>query len=151
MVFVATVCALVLINKTIGFLVLLDDAAIGRRWRGIEWSKTRPGTDLQRRIVFIGWRASALTQRLHCHWRMPMKMDGSASVAPISLVSSEKSSRGAMALSVEYCVVCGDRASGKLFFTQPMHSQSPKKVTWTSGFYIRRLSFILSCFILEPN
>jgi hypothetical protein len=41
-----------------------------------------------------------------------MKMETSASVAPISLVASEKSARGAMALSVEYCVVCGDRASG---------------------------------------
>ena len=30
----------------------------------------------------------------------------------LSLVGSDKNPRGALALSVEYCVVCGDRASG---------------------------------------
>lgn len=31
----------------------------------------------------------------------------------LSLVGSDKNPRGALALSVEYCVVCGDRASGR--------------------------------------
>ena len=43
-----------------------------------------------------------------------MRMDSSTSA--MSLVAGDKTPRGAMALSVEYCVVCGDRASGKFFF-----------------------------------
>ena len=39
---------------------------------------------------------------------MPLKMETSV----LSLVGSDKNPRGALALSVEYCVVCGDRASG---------------------------------------
>ena len=56
---------------------------------------------------------------------MPMKMDSSASA--INLVASsggsaaaaaadKSAARGALALSVEYCVVCGDRASGNTRF-----------------------------------
>ncbi|XP_046630589.1 orphan steroid hormone receptor 2-like isoform X2 [Daphnia pulicaria] len=51
---------------------------------------------------------------------MPMRMDTSTSAirmdtstSAINLVAGDKTPRGAMALSVEYCVVCGDRASGR--------------------------------------
>jgi len=40
---------------------------------------------------------------------MPLKMETSV----LSLVGSDKNPRGALALSIEYCVVCGDRASGR--------------------------------------
>jgi hypothetical protein len=53
---------------------------------------------------------------------MPMRMDTSTSAirmdtstSAINLVAGDKTPRGAMALSVEYCVVCGDRASGEIF------------------------------------
>jgi hypothetical protein len=60
---------------------------------------------------------------------MPMKMDssasainlvassgGSAAAAAAAAAADKSAARGGLALSVEYCVVCGDRASGNSRF-----------------------------------